>query len=140
MKTSVILGLLLVLGFPALVLAQSPHDPAAVRAAIEGTLAQFSAAMKQADARTIASMYTEDGEYFSAATKGFTTGRVAIEDMFAARFKATRFIDVALTTVSLQVEGDTAYETGTNRVTFQAGDAPAVTRTARPAPPSSSII
>ncbi len=51
--------------------------------------------------------------------------------MFAARFKAARFIDVAIATVSVQVEGDTAYETGTNRVTVQAGDAPPVTRTGR---------
>lgn len=107
------------------------HDPAAVRAAIEGTLAQFSAAMKRADARAIASMFAEDGEYIVAATKGFTTGRAAIEDLFAARFKAARFIDVAIATVSVQVEGDTAYETGTNRLTVQAGDAPPVTRTGR---------
>ena len=107
------------------------HDPAAVRAAIEATLAQFSAAMKRADAAAIASMYTEDGEYIVAAAKGFVTGRAAIEEMFAARFKAARFIDVAIVTVSVQVEGDTAYETGTNRVIVQVGDAPPVTRTAR---------
>ena len=29
------------------------------------------------------------------------------------------------------MDGDTAYETGTNRITSQAGDAPPVTRTGR---------
>jgi uncharacterized protein (TIGR02246 family) len=107
------------------------HDPAAVRADIEGTLAEFGAAMKRGDAAAIASMFTEDGEYIVAAAKGFTTGRAAIEGLFAARFKAGRFIEVAITTVSVQVAGDTAYETGTNRVVVQAGDAPPVTRTGR---------
>lgn len=111
--------------------ASAPRDPAAVRAAIEANLAQFSAAMKRADAGAIASMFTEDGEYITAATKGFPTGRTAIQDVFAARFKAARFVDVAITTASLQVVGDTAYETGTNRLTIQAGDAPPVTRTGR---------
>jgi uncharacterized protein (TIGR02246 family) len=111
--------------------APAPGDPAAVRAAIEGTLARFSAAMKRADAGAIASMFTEDGEYIAAATKGFTTGRAAIEELFAARFKAARFIDVTIATVSVQVEGDTAYETGTSRATVQAGDAPPVTRAGR---------
>jgi uncharacterized protein (TIGR02246 family) len=96
------------------------HDPVAVRAA-----------MRRADARAIASMFAEDGEYIVAATKGFVTGRMAIEELFAARFKAVRFTDVAVTTISVQVEGDTAYETGTNRLTFQAGDAAPVTRTGR---------
>ena len=107
------------------------HDPAAVRTAIEGTLVQFGAAMKRTDARAIASMFTEDGEYIRVATKGFPTGRTAIQEVFAARFTAARFIDVAIATVSVQVEGDTAYETGTNRLTVQAGDAPPVTRTGR---------
>lgn len=109
------------------------QDPDAVRAAIEGNLVQFSAAMKRADAGAIASMFTEDGQYVVAATKGFTTGRTAIEELFAARFKAAKVLDVTITTVSVsvQVEGDMAYETGTNRVTFQAGDAPPVTRTGR---------
>jgi uncharacterized protein (TIGR02246 family) len=111
--------------------ASAPSDPAAVRAAIEGNLAQFSAAMKRADAGAIASMFTEDGEYIVAATNGFTTGRAAIEELFAGRFKAARFLDVTITTVSVQVDGGTAYETGTNKVTLQAGDGPAVTRTGR---------
>lgn len=109
----------------------APRDPVAVRAAIEGNLVQFSAAMKRADAGAIASMFTEDGEYIAAAAKGFVTGRTAIEELFAATFKAVRFIDVVITTASVQVEGDTAYETGNNRVTFQAGDSPPVTRTGR---------
>jgi uncharacterized protein (TIGR02246 family) len=108
-----------------------PRDPTAVRRAIEGTLAQFSDAMKREDAGAIASMFTEDGEYMSPATKGFTRGRAAIEGVFAARFKAARFIDVAITTASVQVVDDTAYEAGTNQLTFQVGEAPPITRTGR---------
>ncbi len=107
------------------------NAPAEVRAAIEGNLRQFSAAMQRADAGAIASMFTEDAEYIVASSKGITTGRAAIEEAFRARFKAARFIDVVITTVSVQLEGDSAYETGTNRVTFQVGDTPQVTRTAR---------
>jgi uncharacterized protein (TIGR02246 family) len=106
-------------------------DTAEVRAAIEGTLREFGGAMQRADAAAIGAMFTEDAEYITAATKGFISGRAAIEDAFRARFKAARFLDVAIVTVSLQVVGDTAYETGTNRLTFQAGDAPPVTRTGR---------
>jgi ketosteroid isomerase-like protein len=51
--------------------------------------------------------------------------------VFAARFKAARFIDVAIATASVQVDGDTAYETGTNCVTVRARDAPPVTRSGR---------
>lgn len=111
--------------------AAARHDPAAVRATIEGTLAQFSAAMKRADPGAIASMFTEDGEYVVASRKGFIAGRPAVEEHFARVFKAVRFHDVAITTLSVQVDGDTAYETGTNSVTFQAGDTPPTTRTGR---------
>jgi uncharacterized protein (TIGR02246 family) len=106
-------------------------DPAEVRTAIEGTLVQFGAAMKRADAGAIASMFTEDGEVIVATTKGFITGRAAIEEFWRARFKAARFIDVAIATVSVQVEGNTAYETGTTGSTVQVGDSPPVTRTGR---------
>lgn len=111
--------------------APAPQDPASVRRAIEGTLAQFSAAMKRGDAGAIAAVFTEDAEYITPAAKGFTRGRAAIEAVFAARFKAARFVDVSITTASVQVEGDTAYETGTRQVTVQAGDAAPVTRTGR---------
>ena len=107
------------------------QDPAAVRTAIEGALGQFSAAMKRGDAGAIASLFADDAQYITAATKGFVTGRAAIEEVFAARFKAGRFLEVTVTTASVEVEGDTAYETGTNRVVMQVGDASPVTRTGR---------
>ena len=106
-------------------------DPAEVRTAIEGNLRQFISALKRGDAGAMAAMFTEDGEYIVANTKGFITGRAAIEEVFRARFKAARFIDVAITTISVHVECDIAYETGTNSVTLQVGDVPPVTRTVR---------
>ncbi len=107
------------------------QDPAAVRTAIEGVLGQFSAAMKRGDAAAVATLFTDDGQYITAATKGFVTGRAAIEEVFAARFKTTRFVEVTITTASVEVEGDTAYEIGTNRLVVQVGDAAPVTRTGR---------
>lgn len=111
--------------------AAAPRDPAAVRAAIEENLARFSAAMKRGDSAAIASIFTEDAVYLSSAKEGFVTGRPAIRSLFAARFEAARFLEVTITTASVQVEGDAAYELGTNRLTVQAGDAAPVTRTGR---------
>ncbi|GAO01199.1 SgcJ/EcaC family oxidoreductase [Anaeromyxobacter sp. PSR-1] len=111
--------------------AGAPRDPAAVRAAIGENLARFSGAMKRADAAAIASLFTEDAVYMSSAKEGFVTGRPAIQALFAARFQAARFLEVTIATASVQVEGDAAYELGTNRLTVQTGDAPPVTRTGR---------
>lgn len=109
----------------------TPRDPAAVRAAIEQNLARFSAAMMRADAAGVASLFTDDAVYMSSAKEGFVTGRAAIQALFAARFEAGRFLEVTIATASVQVEGDAAYELGTNRVTVRSGDAPPVTRTGR---------
>lgn len=107
------------------------HDPAAVRAAIERSLAQFSADVLRGDATAAASVFAPDAEYFHAARTGFLVGRPSIEESFARLFKSVRFSESVITTRSVEVDGDTAYETGTNRFTSQAGDAPPVTRTGR---------
>lgn len=107
------------------------QDPGAVRAAIERTLAQFSADMLRGDAAAVASAFAPDAEYFHVARAGFLVGRPAIEESFARLFKSVRFPEVVINTRSVEVDGDTAYETGINRITSQAGDAPPVTRTGR---------
>ncbi len=102
-----------------------------MRAAIEATNAQFAAAMMKADAAAIATLFTEDGEVIPPTAKGFITGRTALEGYYAARFKAARFLEVAITTVAVEVSGDMAWETGTNRVVVQVGDGTPTTRTGR---------
>ena len=107
------------------------QDPAEVRAAIEATNAQFAAALKRGDAAALAAMFTEDGEVIPAAGKGFVSGRAALEAYYVGRVRAVRILDVTITTVAVEVSGDLAWETGTNRLSVQAGDAPPVTRTGR---------
>ncbi len=124
---------------PALVLAvacahapASPSaDPLDVRAAIAANNAQFAGAMTKANAAEIAAMFTEDGEVIPPAAKGFITGRAALESYYAARFKTARVLEVEIKTVAVEVSGDLAWETGTNRVVVQAGDGAPTTRTGR---------
>lgn len=127
------------LSLPLLAFAACAHGPAAtratdpgpVRAAIEATNARFCEALKAGDAAAIAAMFTEDGEVIPPALKAFVVGREALREYYAARVRAARFLEVIVTTRSVEVEGDLAFETGTNRVTSQVGDAPPVTRTGR---------
>jgi uncharacterized protein (TIGR02246 family) len=109
----------------------SPAALAEIRASIEATNARFSEAVKHGDAEAVAQLFAEDGEAIPAAGKAFVSGRPALRDYYAARMRGTRFLEVVLTTVSVETSGDLAWETGTNRLTVQAGDAPPVTRTGR---------
>ncbi len=126
------LRLLLVTG---LACAHSPPAPTAgpvdVRAAIEAINAEFAAAMMKGDSVALGSMFTEDGEDIPNTMKGFISGRAALESFNAARFRAIRCLEVTITTVGVESSGDVAWETGTNRVVVQRGDAPPVTRTGR---------
>jgi uncharacterized protein (TIGR02246 family) len=108
-----------------------PGEQAEVRAAIEATNGRFAAALKGGDAAALASLFTEDGEAIPAAVKGFVRGRAALQDYYAGRLRAARFLEVDITTLAVEVSGDLAWETGTNRVVVQSGDAPPVTRTGR---------
>jgi uncharacterized protein (TIGR02246 family) len=106
-------------------------DPSDVRAAIEATNARFAAALKSGDAPALAALFADDGEVISAAATGFVRGRAAVEAYYAARVKAARFLEVEIRTAAVEVSGDLAWETGTNRVVLQAGDAAPATRTGR---------
>ena len=102
-----------------------------VRAAIERVYAEFSAAMVRGDAAAVAALFTADGEVLPATASGFITGTAALQAWYAGRMKAVRFLVVELKPIALEVSGDLAWETGTNRVVTQAGDAPPVTRTGK---------
>jgi len=106
-------------------------DPAEVRAAIEATNAEFSAAMKRGDAAGVAACFTPDGEVLPPAAKGFVSGTAALEAYYAARLKATRFLEVEIKTGTVETAGDIAWETGTNRLVMQTGDAAPITRTGK---------
>lgn len=106
-------------------------DAGQVRAAIEATNAQFAAALMKGDAAALAGLFAEDGEVIPPAAKGFVRGRAALQDYYAGRLEAARFLEVTITTLAVEVSGDLAWETGTNRLVVQAGDAAPTVRTGR---------
>jgi ketosteroid isomerase-like protein len=79
----------------------------------------------------MAAVFTDDGEVIPAMQPGFVSGRTEIEAYNASRLKASRYLDVVITTVHIGVSGDLAWETGTSRVTMQHGKSAPVTVTGR---------
>jgi ketosteroid isomerase-like protein len=65
------------------------------------------------------------------AATGILRGRAAIEEFNRGRLAKSKFLDVVLTTVSLEVVGDLALEVGTNSLLVQTGEAEPVRRTGR---------
>ncbi|MGO9065873.1 MAG: YybH family protein [Myxococcaceae bacterium] len=55
----------------------------------------------------------------------------AIQALFQQRLAAARFLDATATANTVGTDGDLAYETGTNKLTRQTGDAAPVTTTGR---------
>jgi uncharacterized protein (TIGR02246 family) len=107
-------------------------DDSAVRAAIKKGNDAIIAAVKRGDAAAVAQIFTEDADFIPVPPgKGFISGRAAIEALNAQRLQKRRYLDLVLSTTSVGTSGDLAYETGTNSVTFQEGDAAPVTRTGR---------
>jgi uncharacterized protein (TIGR02246 family) len=109
----------------------SSAEAADARTAIEATNARFAAALMKGDAAAIAGLFAEDGQVIPPAAKGFVSGRAALERYYADRLKTARFLEVVIHTAAVEVSGDLAWETGTNRVVAQTGSAPPVTRTGR---------
>jgi uncharacterized protein (TIGR02246 family) len=108
-----------------------PADAAPVRAAIEVAYAGFVSALTRGDADALAAYFTEDAVLAYPGMKGFVTGRVAIRDYWAARFQSVRFLEAAIVPAEVRVDGDLAWETGTNRLVVKSGDTAPATRTAR---------
>lgn len=104
---------------------------AEVRAAIAAASAEFARALVAGDAHAAAAVFTADGEVIPTTRRGFITGREEIEAYNASRLATRRYLEVTFTTVGLEVSGDLAWETGTNSITMQQGEAAAVTLTGR---------
>jgi uncharacterized protein (TIGR02246 family) len=103
-----------------------------VRAAIKKGNDAIRTAVKRGDAAAIAQVFTEDADFIPVPPgKGFISGRAAIEALNAQRLQKRRYLDLVLSTTSVGTSGDLAYETGTNRVTYQEGDAAPITQTGR---------
>lgn len=104
---------------------------AEVRAAIAAGNAEFARALVAGDAHAAAAVFTADGEVIPTARRGFIKGREEIAAYNASRLATRRYLDLVLTTVDVEVSGDLAWETGTNSITVQQGEAAPVTLTGR---------
>jgi uncharacterized protein (TIGR02246 family) len=102
-----------------------------VRAAIAAVNAEFARALVAGDARAMAAVFTEDGEVIPTMQRGFVSGRTEIEAYNARRLTTSRYLDVVMTTLHLEVSGDLAWETGTSRVTMLHGKSAPVTVSGR---------
>ncbi len=104
---------------------------AEVRAAVVAANDAYARALVAGDARALAGLFTEDAEIVPTTQQGFVSGRPEIEAHFARRLEGRRYLEVAITTSRLEVSGDLAWETGTNRITLQQGERAPVTLTGR---------
>jgi uncharacterized protein (TIGR02246 family) len=85
--------------------------------AITQTQAAYLKAFKAGDAKALAACWTTDGEFVDAAGKAFH-GRAAIEKEFAAFFKESQGLTLAISMDSLRFVGPgVALESGSARVT-----------------------
>jgi uncharacterized protein (TIGR02246 family) len=108
LHTLAALLLLAVAGFPARAQSPQPDDLAAIR---ESSRA-FVAAFDKGDAKAVAALWTEDGEFIDESGEAFT-GRAAIEKEYATFFAANSGVKLKLTIDSLKrLSADTAIEDG----------------------------
>ena len=107
------------------------HPLPEVQKAVDVGNARFAEAMKRGDAASMASVFTDDAMVVHPAAAGILRGRAAIEEFNRGRLAQSKFLDVVLTTVSLEVVGDLALEIGTNSLLMQTGEAQPVRRTGR---------
>jgi uncharacterized protein (TIGR02246 family) len=114
-------GVLLVGRSPSPVQGQPPDDRGADRAAIIDAGKAFEAAFEKGDAKTVASFWTDAGEYESDTGEIFR-GRAAIESAFAAHFKAApknrcvvRIDSIRFPARDLAIEEGLLTTTGDNR-------------------------
>jgi uncharacterized protein (TIGR02246 family) len=110
---------------------RAPATAAEVRGAIAAANARFSEALRLGDAKAIANLFDEDGEAIPAARQGFVSGRAALEAYYASRILGARFLQVDLTTLEVEVDGELAWETGTNAILLQPAEGPPVSRSGR---------
>ena len=109
----------------------SPAPAAAAdRASIEATLQRYVSAVKAMDARTVASLFTSDGELLEPEMAPLR-GPDAIRRFLGSFGPDVHVEDAAMTATSLQVWGKDALQWGTYRQTVAAGGKPASEYTGR---------
>jgi uncharacterized protein (TIGR02246 family) len=102
----------------------SAAELAAIRAASEA----FTAAFNKGDAKSIAAMWTEDGEYMDESGRRFE-GRAAIEQAYADVFAANPGAQIEIAIDSLRLlSKDTALEEGRAVAQLPAGGQPGVSK------------
>jgi len=109
----------------------APSSPERTRASIEEGNRLLAAAMLVANPERVAMVFTDDATILPFRSPGFVQGHAAIIEYFRKRFATTRFLEVELKTLAVDVSGELAYEVGTSRVRSQTGDAAPVTSTGR---------
>jgi uncharacterized protein (TIGR02246 family) len=100
--------------------AADPEPRAAEEAAIRKSVEAYVAAFNQADAKTLASMWSPEAVYSNPVSGEEAVGREAIEAQFVAIFTETPGIKLAATTTSIEfVSPNVAIEKGVAQVTRQ---------------------
>ena len=87
------------------------------RRAIEASRAAYVVAMKQGDARALASHFSDDA-ILLPQNADMLHGRAAIEHWFASWLPTTTVQDFAIASENITTVGGTAYEVGTYQMTF----------------------
>ncbi len=87
--------------------SQKPRDAAADLAAIRATSQAFVAAFNKGDAKEVAALWTEDGDYIDDAGRSYA-GRDAVEKGYAAHFAENPNTQIRIVIDSLRLLSDTA--------------------------------
>jgi uncharacterized protein (TIGR02246 family) len=109
----------LVVGFVAAAVSVASAQSAAVRSAIEAGNKKFGAGVAKGDAAGVAGLYTEDAQALPPGGDA-VKGRAAILKMWQGVFDAG-IAGAVLTTLEVDVMGDTAAEVGTFLLTTKDG-------------------
>jgi uncharacterized protein (TIGR02246 family) len=122
-----VVGVLLTLLSPLAAAEKEPQkDPqAAARAAIDAVVEAYAAAFNKHDAKALAALWSPSGVHVDRETGRRTTGRAALEKMFAAQFAEDegQQIEIAVDTVRL-VTPDVAAVEGSASVSMQDEEEP----------------
>ena len=92
-------------------------DAAAVRATIDQTNAKMAEALQKADTAAIGSLYADDAIVLMAGQPAWN-GKAGIMRSGTEMLNAVKFSDVKFNTLSVDVAGDYAIETGTLEMTL----------------------
>jgi ketosteroid isomerase-like protein len=91
----------------------------------------FTAAVLVGNPDRVATAFTDDATILPFRLPGTVKGHAAIAEYWRKRLSTTRFLELEVTTSSIDTSGDLAYEIGTNRSRTQVGDSAPVNATGR---------